>query len=83
MQALGFRLSAFSDYCIFPAWGDRLDFAFAMAKKKKVKKFRAVTAVKELARERVGAPPAGQVIKNKKERAEKHKPTLGKLLSGE
>jgi hypothetical protein len=51
--------------------------------KKKVKRFRAVKAVKELARERVGTPPAGQVIKNKKERAEKHKPTLGKLLSGE
>ena len=54
-----------------------------MAKKKKVKRFRAVTAVKELARERVGAPPAGQVIKNKKERAEKHKPTLGRLLGEE
>jgi len=63
--------------------GDRLDCAFDMAKKKKVKRFRAVKTVKELARDRVGAPPAGQVIKNKKERAEKHKPTLGKLLSSE
>jgi hypothetical protein len=54
-----------------------------MAAKKKTKRFRAVKAVKELARERVGAPPAGRVIKNKKERAEKHKPTVGKLLAGE
>ena len=29
-----------------------------MARKKKVKRFRAVQAVKELARERIGAPPA-------------------------
>ena len=54
-----------------------------MVKKKKVKRFRAVTAVKELARERVGAPPAGQVVLEKKKKPEKHKPTLGKLLEGE
>ena len=54
-----------------------------MAAKKKLRQFRAVKAVKELARERVGAPPAGRVIKNKKERAQKHKPTLGKMLAGE
>jgi hypothetical protein len=54
-----------------------------VAKKKKVKRFRAVTAVKELARERVGTPPSGQVIKNKKERSEKHNPTLGRLLGEE
>jgi hypothetical protein len=51
-----------------------------MAKKKKVKPFRAVTAVKELARERVGAPPAGKIVVEKKKKPEKHKPTLGKLL---
>jgi hypothetical protein len=52
-----------------------------MAKtKKKVKRFSAVTAVKELARERVGAPPSGQVVVEKKKKPEKHKPTLGKLL---
>jgi hypothetical protein len=56
---------------------------FAMARKKKVKRFRAVTAVKELARERVGAPPAGQIVVEKKKKPEKHKPTLGKLLEGE
>jgi hypothetical protein len=51
-----------------------------MARKKKVKRFRAVTAVKELARERVGAPPAGQIVIEKKKKPEKHKPTMGKLL---
>jgi hypothetical protein len=51
-----------------------------MARKKKLKRFRAVTAVKELARERVGAPPAGQVVLEKKKKPEKHKPTLEKLL---
>jgi hypothetical protein len=51
-----------------------------MARKKKAKTFRAVTAVKELARDRVGAPPAGQIVVEKKKKPEKHKPTLGKLL---
>ena len=54
-----------------------------MVKKKKAKRFRAVTAVKELARESVGAPPAGQIVVEKKKKPEKHKPTLGKLLEGE
>ena len=51
-----------------------------MARKKKRKTFRAVTAVKELARERVGSPPAGQIVIEKKKKPEKHKPTLDKLL---
>ncbi len=51
-----------------------------MARKKKKKRFRAVTAVKELARERVGSPPAGQIVIEKKKKPEKHKPTLGKLM---
>jgi hypothetical protein len=51
-----------------------------MARKKKVKKFRAVQAVKELARERMGAPPAGKVVPHKQKNPAKHKPTLGKLL---
>lgn len=51
-----------------------------MARKKKKKTFHAVTAVKELARERVGAPPAGQIVIEKKKKPEKHKLTLGKLL---
>jgi hypothetical protein len=58
----------------------RIDQEIRMARKKKKKPFRAVTAVKELARERVGAPPAGQVVVEKKKKPEKHKPTLGKLL---
>jgi hypothetical protein len=51
-----------------------------MARKKKVKQFRAVQAVKELARERMGAPPTGKVVPHKNKKAEKHKPTLGKML---
>jgi hypothetical protein len=49
-------------------------------RKKRKRVFRAVTAVKELARERVGAPPAGQIVVEKKKKPEKHKPTLQKLL---
>lgn len=52
-----------------------------MTKKKKTKKFRAVTAVKELARERIGTPPPTQVVPDrKKSKKQKHKPTLGELL---
>jgi hypothetical protein len=51
-----------------------------MPRKKKSKRFHAVTAVKELARERVGTPPAGKIVTEKKKKPEKHKPTLGKLL---
>ena len=52
-----------------------------MAKKKRVRRFRVVTAVKELARERIGMPPPTQVVHDRKKRKqEKHKPTLGKLL---
>jgi hypothetical protein len=53
---------------------------FNVARKKKIKRFRAVTAVKELARERVGAPPAGKIVVEKKKKPEKHKPTMSKLL---
>jgi hypothetical protein len=51
-----------------------------MPRKKKAKKFRAVQAVKELARERLGAPPTEKVVPHKKRNAEKHKPTLERLL---
>ncbi len=51
-----------------------------MARKKKVKRFRAVQAVKELARERMGAPPVEKVVPHKNRKPAKHKPTLGKLL---
>jgi hypothetical protein len=56
-----------------------------MAKKKrKPKRFRAVQAVKAMAREQIGAPRAGRVLQDKRtEKTEKHKPTLGKLLDQE
>ena len=63
-----------------PGFRGRSDWESCMARKRKAKRFRAVTTVKELARERVGAPPAGQVVVEKKKKPEKHKPTLGKLL---
>jgi len=53
----------------------------AVARKKKRKAFRAVKAVKEAAREKIGAPPVTRRVPDKKKRArEKHKPTLGRLL---
>jgi hypothetical protein len=51
-----------------------------MARKKKPKRFRAVTAVKELARERVGTPPTEKIVPNKKKKESKYKPTLEKLM---
>jgi hypothetical protein len=51
-----------------------------MSRRKKRKRFQAVTAVKELARERVGTPPPAKILVEKKKKPEKHKPTLGKLL---
>lgn len=52
-----------------------------MPRKKKVKKFRAVEAVKALARERIGTPQAGRVTPDKKKRTrEKHKTKLEDLL---
>lgn len=54
-----------------------------MPRKKKTRRFRAVTAVKELARERVGTVPAEKIVVEKKKKPERQKPTLGKLLSDE
>jgi len=51
-----------------------------MARKKKLKRFGAVRAVKELARERLGAPPVEKVVPHKNKKADKHKPTLGRLM---
>jgi len=54
-----------------------------MAKAKKKKTFRAVTAVKALARERIGEPRPGQIVLDSKKKAkttEKHKLTMGQLL---
>jgi len=51
-----------------------------MSQKRKPKKFRAVEAVKAMARERIGAPKASQIVVGRKKKDEKHRPTLGKLL---
>jgi hypothetical protein len=49
--------------------------------RKKPKRFRAVEAVKAMARERIGTPPASRVIPDrKKTKKEKHKPRLEDLL---
>jgi hypothetical protein len=54
-----------------------------MARKKKVKEFRAVQAVKELARERLGITPGSKVVPHKKNDPAKHKATLKRLLEEE
>jgi hypothetical protein len=51
-----------------------------MPRRKKKKRFRAVEAVKAMAREHIGTPPASRVFPNRTKNQEKHKPTLGKLL---
>jgi len=52
-----------------------------MPKKKKQKRFRAVEAVKALARERIGAPRPSRVVPDRKKvDKEKHKPTLREML---
>jgi hypothetical protein len=52
-----------------------------MARTKKKKRFQTVKVVKEMARERIGAPPPTRVVPDRKKQIkEKHKPTLGKLL---
>lgn len=54
-----------------------------MARKKR-KTFRAVKAVKEAARERIGTPPPTRRAPDvKKQQREKYKPSLGKLLGEE
>jgi len=58
--------------------------AMARKKKRKPKRFRAVEAVKALAREQIGAPPPSRVVPDRRKReAEKHKRTLEKLLGEE
>jgi len=54
-----------------------------MPRKRKKKKFSAATVVREMARERVGSPKPSRLVAAKKTKQEKHKPTLGKLLSEE
>ncbi len=52
----------------------------AVAKKRKLKRLRAVKVVKAMARERIGTPPAERVVTSGKKKQEKHKPTLQKML---
>lgn len=54
-----------------------------MPRKKKKKVFSAAKIVREMARERVGSPKPSQLVRAKKAKPEKHKPTLGKLLEDE
>ncbi len=58
-----------------------------MAKKKKPKRFRAVTAVKAMAREAVGPVPPTRRDPDTKKKAKakqvKHKPTLSRMLAEE
>jgi len=51
-------------------------------KKKKARRFRATTAVKSMARDVLGTPPPTRPEENKKRnKKQKYKPTLGKLLA--
>jgi hypothetical protein len=58
-----------------------------MTKRKKPKKFSAVTQVKSLAREVVGPPPptrpAPDPLSKSRRKSQKHKPKLTDLLSDE
>jgi len=54
------------------------------AKRRKPKPFRATSAVKAAARQAIGTPPPTRTEpaeKKRKFKAEKHKPTLSKLLA--
>jgi hypothetical protein len=51
-----------------------------MPRKRKKKSFSAAKTVREMARERVGSPKPSRLVRAKKDKPEKHKPTLGKLL---
>lgn len=52
----------------------------SMPRKKKIKKFRAVEAVKALARERIGTPKASRIVLDRKKKEEKHKSRLQDFL---
>jgi hypothetical protein len=52
-------------------------------RKRKKKIFSAAKIVREMARERVGSPKPSSLVPGKKKKAEKHKPTLGTLLTDE
>ena len=54
-----------------------------MPHKPKKKVFSAAKVVREMARERVGSPKPSQLVKAKNTKPERHRPTLGKLLTDE
>ncbi|MGD0213026.1 MAG: hypothetical protein ABSB87_07325 [Terriglobales bacterium] len=54
-----------------------------MPRKRKKKIFSAAKVVREMARERVGSPRPSRLVPAKKVKPDKHKPTLGKLLTDE
>lgn len=55
---------------------------FVPKKKKKLRKFTATIAVKSMARTVLGSPPPVQREESRKRvKKEKHKPTLGQMLS--
>ncbi|HVP54314.1 MAG TPA: hypothetical protein VMU45_04900 [Candidatus Eisenbacteria bacterium] len=56
------------------------------SKRRKPKAFKAASAVKAAAREKIGTPPptrAEPSTKKRRSKSPKHKPTLGKLLEEE
>jgi hypothetical protein len=59
------------------------DAIIIMPGKRKKKVFSAAKVLREMARERVGSPKASQLVRAKKSKPERHKPTLGKLLTDE
>ena len=54
-----------------------------MPRKRKKKIFSAAKVVREMARERVGSLKPSRLVPAKKTKPERHKPTLGKLLTDE
>ena len=54
-----------------------------MPRNRKKKIFSAAKVVREMARERVGSPKPSQLVPAKKTKPERHKSTLGKLLTDE
>jgi len=52
-----------------------------MPRKRKKNVFSAAKVIREMARERVGTPRPSRLVPAKKAKPEKHKPTLGKLLT--
>lgn len=51
--------------------------------KRKPRKLTATKLVKSAARAHVGSPPPTKLLPDKRQKAGKHKPTLGDLLAGE